>query len=232
MLGYIKLNPADNVTLPRIEKAEVQTLPEDVLPRFLEAIEGHPFASVYFVTVFTGLRKGEVLGLTWDCVDFERGTVLINKQLQLDRGSRNGYNLVSTKNDKPRRITPAHTVMQRLWQERARQAECRLKAGELWDNPNGLVFTNDFGRHLSPDTVYKAFKRIVSDLGLPDLPFHGLRHTYAVNALQAGDNVKAVQGNLGHHTAAFTLDVYGHVTEQMQRDSADRMERLIQSISG
>ena len=88
--------------------------------------------------------------------------------------TRSGYNLVSTKNDKPRRITPARTVMQRLWQERTRQRERAKKAGELWDNPEGLVFTNDFGRHLSPDTVYKAFKRIVKELGYPDVPFHAL----------------------------------------------------------
>jgi len=231
LLGYVRLNPADNVTLPRIEKTEVQTLPDDALPQFLQAIEGHPFASVYFVTLFTGLRKGEVLGLTWDCINFERGTVLINKQLQLDRGTRKGYALMSTKNDKPRRITPARTVMQRLWQERVRQTECGLKAGELWSNPQGMVFTNEFGRHLSPDTVYKHFKSIVTSIGYPDIPFHGLRHTYAVNALQAGDNVKVVQGNLGHHTAAFTLDVYGHVTDKMQQDSAERMERLIQTVA-
>ena len=70
------------------------------------------------------------------------------------------------------------------------------------------------------------------DLGLPELRFHDLRHTYAVNALQSGDDIKTVQGNLGHHTAAFTLDVYGHVTDKMRRDSADRMQLLIQSVSG
>jgi len=231
ILGYIRTNPSDNITLPRIEKVEIQTLPEDALPAFLQAIESHKFASVYFVTLFTGLRKGEVLGLTWDCVDFQRGTVLINKQLQLDRGTRSGYKLVSTKNDKPRRITPAPTVMQRLWAEQVRQKECKLKAGELWNNVDNFVFTDMLGKYLSPDTVYKHFKKIVKELGYPDVPFHGLRHTYAVNALQSGDDVKTVQGNLGHHTAAFTLDVYGHVTEKMQKDSANRMEQFIQAYA-
>ena len=57
--------------------------------------------------------------------------------------------------------------------------------------------------------------------------FHELRHSYAVAALQSGDDIKTVQENLGHHTAAFTLDVYGHVTEKMKRDSADRMQKCI-----
>ena len=92
-----KINPTDNATLPRCERSEIQTLPEDALPAFLGAIAGHEFEAVFFTTVFTGLRKGEVLGLTWGCVDFERGTVLINKQLRLDRGTRSGYNLYPPK---------------------------------------------------------------------------------------------------------------------------------------
>ena len=60
--------------------------------------------------------------------------------------------------------------------------------------------------------------------------FHDLRHTYAVASLRAGDDIKTVQGNLGHHTAAFTLDIYGHVTDQMKQDSATRMENYIQGI--
>ena len=59
-----------------------------------------------------------------------------------------------------------------------------------------------------------------------------LRHSYAVASLKSGDDIKTVQENLGHHTAAFTLDVYGHVTEQMKKDSAQRMERFIKGVSG
>ena len=65
----------------------------------------------------------------------------------------------------------------------------------------------------------------------PNARFHDLRHSYAVAAIRAGDDIKTVQGNLGHDTAAFTLDVYGHVTDQMKRESADRMERFIRTVS-
>jgi len=71
----------------------------------------------------------------------------------------------------------------------------------------------------------------VAELGYPTLRFHDLRHTYAVNALRSGDDIKTVQGNLGHHTAAFTLDTYGHVTDEMRQDSADRMQQFIDSIA-
>ena len=71
----------------------------------------------------------------------------------------------------------------------------------------------------------------MAELGYPTLRFHDLRHTYAVNALRSGDDIKTVQGNLGHHTAAFTLDTYGHVTDEMRQDSADRMQQFIDSIA-
>lgn len=93
------------------------------------------------------------------------------------------------------------------------------------------MFTNEIGAHLSPHTLYHHFKRIAASIGMPDARLHDLRHSYAVAALQAGDDIKTVQGNLGHHTASFTLDVYGHITEQMKQDSAARMERFIKDVS-
>ena len=93
------------------------------------------------------------------------------------------------------------------------QEEHKAQAGEAWSNPMNLVFTNELGRNLIPQTVVRDFKKIVTSIGRPDARFHDLRHSYAVAAILAGDDIKTVQGNLGHATAAFTLDVYGHVTD-------------------
>ena len=229
MLGYIRTNPADACTLPRVVKKEIKPLDEDDMARFIQAIKGDHFETIYLVTLFTGMRKGEVFGLTWDCVDFTVGTITINKQLQADTKNGREYHLVSTKNGKGRVITPAPFVMELLKAQRRRQAEWRLKAGPAWED-NGLVFTNELGVHLSPHTVFHHFKRIVESIGLPDTRFHDLRHSYAVAAIRSGDDIKTVQGNLGHATASFTLDVYGHVTDQMKRESADRMQKYIDSI--
>ena len=88
------------------------------------------------------------------------------------------------------------------------------------------------GHHLSCQTVYLHFKKIAAEVGCTKARFHDLRHSYAVASLQNGDDIKTVQENLGHHTAAFTLDVYGHVTQKMKRDSADRMQQFINSVRG
>ncbi len=229
-LGYIRFNPAGACKLPRVEKAEIKPLDSDAIGVFLSVIKGHRYEALYTVTLFTGMREGEVLGLTWDCVDFKAGVITIKKQLQKERGGSGAYHLVSPKNGKSRCITPAPSVMGVLKAHQRRQAEWRLAAGPIWED-SGLVFTNEQGHNLSAQTVYLHFKKLAEKAGYPDTRFHDLRHSYAVAALQSGDDIKTVQENLGHHTAAFTLDVYGHVTEQMKKASADRMERFVKVVS-
>lgn len=231
---YISLNPADGdfCKLPKVKKQEIHPLDEPQITAFLKAIQGHKFEDIFIVTLFTGLRQGEVLGLTWDCVDFEKGILTINKQMQLhqEQGMK-AYVPVPTKNSKNRTITAAPFVMAQLKRHKVTQTEQRLLAGELW-HQSDLIFTNEFGKPLTKPTVYRAYKKVVASIGRPDARFHDLRHSYAVAAIRSGDDIKTVQGNLGHATAAFTLDVYGHVTDQMKQASADRMEAFIKSVSG
>ena len=228
-IGYIRFNPADSCTLPRTTKKELAPLDEEQSKAFLQTIQGQRYETLFTVTLFTGLREGEALGLTWDCVDFSKGTILVSKQLQREKKKNGAYIFAPLKNDKARTITPAPWVLQVLRTHRAKQAEQRLRAGPLWED-SGFVFTNELGRHLAIHTVYKDFKKAVAAIGRPDARFHDLRHSYAVAAIRAGDDIKTVQGNLGHATAAFTLDVYGHVTDQMKQASAARMEGYIKEV--
>lgn len=227
--GYIRFNPAEACKLPRIERKEIVPLNEKQSMAFLNAVKGHPFEMLYTLDLFTGMRRGEILGLTWDCVDFKKGTIRIEKQLQREKKKGGVYIFAPLKNDRTRMITPAPFVMKLLKAHRGKQTEQRLKAGELWED-SGLVFTDGMGHHLNGETVYKNFKRIVADLGIPSARLHDLRHTYAVASIRSGDDVKTIQQNLGHATAAFTLDVYCHVTEEMKKASAARMETYIKEV--
>jgi integrase len=173
------------------------------------------------------MRQGEILGLTWDTVDLQNGTILICHQLQRIDGI---YEFVSLKNDKTRTLTLPPYLIKLLHEHRATQNQWRLMAGTAWIT-NNLVFTNQLGGNLAHVTVSTNYKKIVKSLNLPNARFHDLRHSYAVAALQSGDDIKTVQENLGHHTAAFTMDVYGHVSERMKQESANRMENFIKTVN-
>ena len=231
LLGYIRVNPADAAVTPRVEKKQVETLDAEDIGKFLAAIRGTKYEYPLFVAVFTGLRQGELLGLTWDCVDFEHGLLLINKQHNRVKGDTE-FRFASLKNDKARVLTVADEVIDVLKLQKQRQESWGAALGNGWENPDNLVFTTEFGRYINNKILYQNFKRIAKKLGKPDLRFHDLRHTYAVNSLRAGDDIKTVQENLGHATASFTLSTYAHATPGMKRESAKRMTAFIRSVRG
>ena len=237
-VGYLRNNPASAVTLPKVVKKDIQPLTDEQVRDFLRVSAADEYEILLKVILFTGLRESEAIGLTWDCIDFKAGTVTICKQLQKRPLSDGGFTFAPLKNGKTRIIKPAASVialLSRRWKEQTGQ---RLRAGEAWqgwqsaeERKAALVFTTLTGTNLSPQTVYNHYKKLSAQIGAPDSRVHDLRHTFAVLSLQNGDSVKTVQGNLGHATAAFTLDVYGHVSEKMKEDSAARMEGYIQGIA-
>lgn len=227
---YLRFNPADACKLPRVQKREIHPLNEAETRAFLQAIKGNRYEALFTVVLFTGMREGEVLGLKKDKIDLKTGKLTIDRQLQKEKKQGGEYRLVTTKNGKGRSITPASWVMGVLKHHLAVQAQQRLKTGPLWEE-SGFVFTDELGHHLREYNIYREFKRVADSIGRPDVRFHDLRHTYAVVSIESGDDIKTVQSNLGHATAAFTLDVYGHVSQKMCQQSADRMERFIQAVS-
>lgn len=234
-VGYIKHNPAELCTTPKLEKKEIHPLSDAQVKEFVTLCGGEDYGRIYKLILFTGLREGEALGLTWDCVDFGKNELKINKQLQR-QGDKDV--LIPLKNSKPRYLTAPAFVMQLLREERVHQLEQRLAAGEIWrgwqtpeEMKTGLVFVKEDGSCITAAALYQRYKHLAEQIGVPDSRVHDLRHTYAVLSLQNGDNVKTVQDNLGHATAAFTLDVYGHVSEKMKEDSAARMQSYIENMA-
>ncbi len=229
-VGCIAKNPTEACILPRITQKEITPLDTPDLTKLMKYLEGHEHEALFKTALFTGMRSGELLGLTWDCVDFEHKTLYINKQLQKDKKVGGEYALVPTKNSRSRIVTVAESVMTVLQKVKQEQAHKKEIADLAWSNPWNLVFTNEFGQHLCHFTVYHRFKDIVRAIGLEEARFHDLRHSYAVVSIESGDDIKTVQSNLGHATASFTLDVYGHVSQKMRQQSADRMEQFIQGL--
>lgn len=228
-LVYIPRNPAARCELPRRDRKEIHPLDDGQMVALMEAARGTPLEHLVTLALFTGLRQSELLGLTWDAVDFDRGTIHVDKQLTRTEHRAGGL-FASPKSGRGRVVMAAASAMAALKRQRRRQSEMQLLAGPMWDNPNRLIFTTELGGALNQRTVDYQFQRIVDAAGLEGVRFHDTRHTYAVNAIRAGDDIKTIQENLGHASAAFTLDVYGHISEAMQKDSATRMENFIKGV--
>ena len=231
----IRSNPAQLTTRPRKTRKDITTLSDEQIQKFGALVEQDSYRAILKFILFSGVRESEAIGLTWDCIDFDRGTIRIYRQMLKRTKEAGGYTLASLKNDRERLLTPPPMLLSMLKEQKREQVEQRMKAGPAWrgwnsveEQKTGLVFTTELGDHYCPQTVYAHFKKIAKQIGAEKANVHSLRHTYAVLCLQNGDDVKTVQSNLGHATAAFTLDVYGHVSEKMKQDSANRMEAYMQ----
>lgn len=226
----ILFNPSDACALPKVEKREITPVVDDDLTAFLDAIKGHKFEDVYLVDIFTGMRQGEILGLTWDCVDFAKSRICVNKQLVRVRGGNGEHFLRSTKKDNIRYIAIPGIVSDRLKAIREHQRELAAEEPCAYRNDMNLVFTDSTGKYLVEITVYKSLKKVFSSIGLPESRFHDLRHSYAVALLEADVDVKTLQNNLGHSNISTTLDIYAHVTQRLQKDSADKLEKFVSGL--
>ena len=233
----LKENVATYAKVPRVVQEEVKPLTEEEQIAFFEAIKNHRFNVLFQLAIFSGLREGELIGLTWNCVDWKTGVLTVYRQLQRIPGSWSEFRFAPLKNNKSRHIQLSSYVVSILKKHETEQLKKRFAAGELWEGfqtdserKESFIFTDDLGRHLNPQTLLENFKKIATKIGRPDARVHDLRHTFAANSLQCGDDYKTLQNNLGHATAAFSMNRYGHVSEKMHEEHARRQQEYINSL--
>ena len=221
--GLVARNVADLANPPKVIKTRKWTTwtPSEIRT-FLRAVERDRLSSLWELAVNTGMRRGELLGLRWDDVNLDSGTVAIRRALVVV-----GYEVVvsQTKTDRARVIAldPGTVTILRDW--RRAQLEERLAWGPAWID-SGYVHTKENGEPLHPDEISKRFNRLVVLADVPRIRFHDVRHTWATTALAAGVHPKIVAERLGHGSIQITLDTYSHVMPQQDRAAGELVANL------
>jgi integrase len=220
-------NVAAATDSPKPRPNEIRPLDAEQTKRLLDSASeaGDDLEALYVVAVTAGLRIGELLGLRWEDVDLERGTMHVRRILSR---AKSGPRFTTPKNGKGRSITLTRRAVEALRSHRKRQNEVRLRSGSAWQD-DGLVFASVKGTPLTRDTVdRRSFKPLLERARLPrSTRLHDLRHTCATLLLSRGVHPTFVQELLGHATVAMTLDRYSHVLPGMRDQTTAVMEAAL-----
>ena len=220
--SLVPRNVTEAVQAPRPTKKEIQPLTLDQARILLEEAHGDRLEALYVLAVTTGLREGELLGLRWQDVDLDRGTLRVCQQLTR---TKEGLSFTSPKGGRSRSVRLTQSAVKALKSHRKRQVEERLRLAGLWQDM-GLVFTSTTGTPLDVGNLRnRSFKPLLEQAGLPPtVRFHDLRHTCATILLSRKTHPKVVQEMLGHSTIVQTMDTYSHVLPDMQDEAVSAME--------
>ena len=217
----IPCNPAEGMTLPKLDHAAKRVLTDQELDNFMEAIQADPLWHDFFYTeLTTGLRRGEICGLMWSDFDEREGTLKISRTLHREKGGRLVAGDTKTYAGTRKIVLPPSTA--------------ELLQGRKKESFSPWIFHDSLHpeRPTSPEAAYRKLKKLLKQAGLPDIPFHGLRHTFSSHALASGVDPKTLSGILGHTDASFTLNTYTHVTTDMQRQASAIVGNFMEDIFG
>ncbi len=219
-LGLVSRNVANAVTPPRVEQHEMRTWTADQAQRFLAAASQSPYGPIWMLSLATGMRRGETLGLRWQDVDLTANTVSVVQAVGMLRGSPKVRPL-KTKSSR-RTIAVPLPVIVALREHRARQNERRLALGVEW-NDHDLVFAASNGNPINPNNLTRDYDRWVRMAGVPRIRIHDQRHTHVTLAIQKGANIKAVSQRVGHAETSITMNLYAHVLPEQHKEVSDRI---------
>lgn len=227
----VKRNVAEAVTLPPLKYREISPLSAEDVSRFLAAAKGHRLYAAFLLTLGTGLRRGELLALRWQDVDFKNGTITVRRSLGREKvessPTKTALVFKEPKTEKSRRtIAVPQEALKELKAHRARQNEEKLFFGPAYQD-HCLVFCTVNGKPLDPDNFRRIHAQLLKKAGIPHVSVHTLRHTCATLLLQADEHPKVVQEMLGHTRISTTLDIYSHTSPELMRRAAARLNEFL-----
>lgn len=219
----IKSNPMDGIAAPSPDKAEIEVLDKAETAKLLMAAEGKPIYTTVLLAVTTGMRRGELLALKWSDIDFEKGHLDVSHALVDTKENGLEFKAPKSKAGK-RRISLPNITLEELKRHRTAQAEYFFKLGHRPGNDDLVFLTlrNDgTPGPRTPRALTKAFAAFIKNVDVPQITLHGLRHSHITHLLMDKEPINVVSKRAGHSTVSITLDVYGHVLEENQKELAD-----------
>jgi integrase len=223
--GLLSRNPVDAVNPPRYQRPEWHTLSEDDIHTLLEAAKATPYYALFYLALFTGMRRSELLALRWCDVDLLLCQVHVTRTLHHLRNGEIVFR--APKTAKGRRmvsLSPSTALV--LREHREKQEATRAMLG-IPPKDDDLLFSDLNGKPLLPDTITHAWIKLVRRTGLAGIRLHDARHSHASLMLKAGTHPKIVQERLGHASIQITLDTYSHVAPGLQEAAATRFDELV-----
>ena len=212
--GLIRVNPAIGCKLPPKKAKEMQVLDREELQKFLIQAQADGYYELFLLDLCTGLRRGELIALQWDDLNFKTGVLNVNKQVYDVRGQLQ-ISTPKTKNSVRKIVLPPAVV--EVLREYKKTVDSR------WMFPSPVKEDCP----ITPGVVRRRLQLILEHAECKHVRFHDLRHTFATLALQNGVDIKTVSGMLGHFSAGFTLDTYAHVTTSAKREAAKTMGNIL-----
>lgn len=230
-LRYIRNSPQAGVILPKKEKYEGKALSQSDVLKLLKEAEDEPLYPLIMTAIFTGMRKGEILGLQWKNVDLDNGYIKVEKSLCRvadgvdEKGRyRTKVVLLEPKTAASKRIIPITSqLVDILEHHRERQEKYKKEAVDFYNSELDLVFANYLGDFMSEREVLRGFYTVLDKYEIPRVRFHDLRHTYASLLMESETDSKVIQELLGHSSISTTLDIYTHLKMEQKRNSVDKM---------
>lgn len=223
--GLVTFNAADAVEPPKIRRVEMQVWDEEDVSRFLSAAKDSPYYELFYTALFTGMRRSELLGMSWASVDLIFGQIQVTRGLHhLKDGS---YVFTEPKSAKSRRtiaLPPSLALV--LKEHRARQ-QARKATIESTLKDSDLVFCDIDWKPWRPNTITRAWVTLSKKSGLKPIRLHDARHTHASLLLKQGVHPKVCQERLGHSSIEMTINLYSHVAPGIQEAAARRFDDLV-----
>ncbi len=220
--GLLARNVCDAVTAPRRAHYEIKPLSMEQAKMLLDAAKVDSLEALWVLALTTGMRRGELLALKWQDINFGQGMLQVRRIFTRAPGRK--FIESEPKTEKSRRnIMLASIIVETLKRHRVRQLQAKLQAGSVWQEQD-LVFCTSFGTPLNPNWVLDRFKKLLKRAGLPDMRLHDLRHSIATILLSMGVHPKVVQELLGHNRIQETVDTYSQVLPVIHREAIKRLE--------